>query len=78
MFYAQLNELNICVGISQLNREIPEYNYSETTKFNPITNENVEGESIFQSRMIQIQVFSDSYIGLHYNEDGSWNEVNAH
>jgi len=69
--YAQLDQNNICVGISQLIGEVPEINYSNTENFNPVTGETTT-EQIFVSRMILIPVYSENYIGLKYNDDGTW------
>lgn len=77
MFYAQLDQNNICVGISQLSGQVPEYNYHTPTTFDPITGQTTEGESVFLSRMIQICTYSSSYMGLRYMENGNWEEVES-
>lgn len=72
--YAQLDISNICVGISQLKKDVPEYNYESNRQYNPITSELTEGESLFVSRMILVPVYSENYIGLRYNQ-GQWEQV---
>ena len=44
VLYAQLDENNICVGVSQLNDYKPEYNYTTIENFNPITGETTTEE----------------------------------
>ena len=73
-FYAQLNSDNICVGVSNLAGEVPEYNYAKTDNYNPVTGETTS-ESVFISRMIRIPVYTNNYNGLQYNEDGTWSNV---
>jgi hypothetical protein len=73
VIYAQLNEENICVGISHLSGEVPEYNYTNEESFNPVTGETTT-EQIFISRMIPIPVYTENYLGLRYAEDGSWEQ----
>ena len=70
MYYAQLDENNICTGISELIGEVPEYNYTEDKNYNPITGE-MTTNNLFVSRMIEIPVYSTNFIGLKYN-NGSW------
>ena len=73
MFYAQLNENDICIGVSELNGEVPEYNYATNENYDPITG-TTETEQRFVSRMIKIPVYSTNFIGLKYNE-GTWERV---
>lgn len=73
MLYAQLNEQNICTGISNLSGKVDEYNYTANTDFNPITGD-LTTEEVFVSRMIEIPVYSENYFGLKYN-NGSWETV---
>ena len=75
MYYAQLNQNNICTGISSLSGEVPEYNYSSSEVYDPITDTMVTGESKFISRMIPVKVLSDAYLGLHYTADGKWEKI---
>jgi hypothetical protein len=72
-FYAQLDENDICVCVSCLKGEVPEYNYSINQNYNPITGETTN-EDVFVSRMIQIPVYSTNFIGLYYN-NGTWEEA---
>lgn len=72
-FYAQLDESNICIGVSQLSGEVSEYNYIEATNFDPITGQTTTIER-FVSRMISIPVYSENYIGLRYTEQ-EWEVV---
>lgn len=76
-YYAQLNEINICSGVSELKSDVSEYNYKENPQYNPITEQWDETETIFVSRMIKIPVYSENYIGLKYNEEGKWEQVTA-
>lgn len=71
--YAQLNEENICVGISKLSGVVPEYNYEIVSNFNPVTGETLTEEK-FVSRMIEIPVYSQNYLGLKYVEEGKWEQ----
>ena len=73
--YAQLNQDNICIGISSLSGEVPEYNYSNSSIYDRITDTFIQGEPVFISRMIPIKVYSESYLGLHYAENGKWEAV---
>lgn len=73
--YAQLNQNNICTGISSLSGEVPEYNYSNPEIYDPITDSFIQGESKFISRMVPIKVYSESYIGLHYTDNGEWEKI---
>lgn len=70
MYYAQLDENNICTGISELSGAVPEYNYSVNLNYNPITKETTQFD-VFVSRMIEIPVFSENFIGLKY-ENQKW------
>lgn len=76
MLYAQLNEQNICTGVSNLSNKVPEYNYILEANFDPITGETAQGDQVFSSRMVEISVYSSNYIGLKYNE-GSWEIIEA-
>jgi hypothetical protein len=71
--YAQLNEDNVCVGVSNLTGEVSEYNYIDETDYNPITGESTS-KQVFVSRMIEIPVYSVNFIGLQYTENG-WTKV---
>ena len=72
MYYVQLDQNDICTGISSLSGEVPEYNYMTPEEFDPITGETTIGEPVFLSRMIEIPKYTDAYIGLRYVEDGKW------
>ncbi|NCD00427.1 MAG: hypothetical protein EOL95_12110 [Bacteroidia bacterium] len=65
--YAQINIDRICVGVSQLNAEVPEEVYSE--EFDPITGETTR---VLSGYMIKIPVYSTNYIGLEYTENQEW------
>ncbi len=69
-FYAQLDENNICVGVSSLSAEVPEINHIDEQTFDPIT-EIITTENKFVSRMIKVPYYSNAYIGLKYN-NGKW------
>lgn len=69
--YAQLNEANICVGVSSLSGEVPEFNYMTKEDFNPVTGVLLT-ETVFLSRMIRISMYSNSYLGLRYTAEGKW------
>ncbi len=71
--YAQLDENNICIGVSQLNDAVAEYNYATEQDYDPVTGKTTREEK-FVSRMIEIQVYSENYIGLHYNK-GTWEKL---
>ena len=75
MFYAQLDINNICVGIANLSGAVPEYNYIIPEEYDPITGKTTTGEKIFVSRMIQIPKYSETFLGLHYTDDGKWERV---
>lgn len=75
MYYAQLNSNNICVGVSDLSGTVNEYNYADVNDFDPITGQYTVGEPVFISRMIEVPVFTENYIGLHYTDDGKWEKV---
>ena len=70
-YYAQLNESNVCIGISSLAGEVPEINYSAQDTFDPITG-TIKREMVFASRMIRVPVYSSSYMGLRYTTEGKW------
>lgn len=74
--YAQLDQNNICVGVSELKAEVPEFNYETKVDINPITQETTTTE-VFISRMIQIPIYSINYIGLRYTEEGNWEQPTA-
>lgn len=74
-YYAQLNQDSICVGISQLVGQVPEVNYKHPQTYNPILEQWITGEPEFVSRMVQIPVYSEVYIGLCYTDDGKWEEL---
>ena len=75
--FAQLDIDNICIGIITINSleiNISEYNYTTDTKFDPISGKRVAVEPEFISRMIEIPVNSEDFIGLKY-DDGNWKEI---
>lgn len=61
MVYAQLDENNICVGVSNLADEIAEYNYTAA--------------GLFISRMIPLPEYDTKILGLCYTNSGSWERV---
>lgn len=74
--YCQLDINNICICVSQLNGVVPEYNYNTEKNFNPLTGQFENGQEVFISRMIRVEVYSPTYIGLKYNDiTQSWEEV---
>lgn len=66
MYYAQLNHLNICVGVSILAAQVPEYNYFER-----------DGNQVFASRMILIDDFDLQLLGKTYTDSG-WEYTPLH
>lgn len=72
--YCQLDINNICVGAAKLSGEVAEYNYQDNSEFNPVTGITVNKHD-FISRMIKVEVYSTAYIGLKYNENGTWVNV---
>ena len=74
MIYAQLDENNICVGVSNLSGEVNELNIILEEDYDPITKETTTIEK-FVSRMIEIPIYSSNFIGLKYLEDGEWGNV---
>ena len=73
-YYAQLDEDNVCIGVSELSGEVLEYNFAELVEYNPITKETTTTEQ-FISRMIEIPVYSTNYLGLRYLENDNWEEA---
>lgn len=71
MIYAQLDQNDICVGISDLMGEVQEINTQDVSNFDPITGTTTT-TTVFVSRMIKIPVYSQNYVGLKYNSDGTW------
>ena len=53
-----------------------EYNYEIVEDFDPITGTTTTTE-VFVSRMIEVPVKSSNYIGLKYNDDGTWSQPEA-
>lgn len=72
--YIQLNQDNICVSIANLKSDVPEMNYNTEVDFDPIIGQSTE-KQVFVSRMIKVPVYSSNYLGLHYIEDGKWEEA---
>lgn len=74
-YYAQLDINNICIAVSELKGEVDEHNYRIPKEYDPITETEIELESVFVSRMIRIPNNSHNFIGLRYNEECKWEQV---